>query len=84
MHHADTRVIAALFGLFHRFFGGSSASAFGHKRSHVRIMPFQLFGQRMIWRYRRKRRAHQCVGAGCINLEPCKPVRRARRFKRKL
>ena len=63
-------VIAALFGLFQRLFGRAAFAHVGAECCDRGVVTFQRFRQRMIGRDADKRRAHQGVGAGRVNLYP--------------
>ena len=70
MAHANAGVKAQLFGGFNCFFCGAAFAAFSAERRHIFVFALKHFGQRMIRGDPDKGRAHQCIGAGCVYLDP--------------
>ena len=83
MLHADAGVKADLLGGFQRLGGGAAFARLCQKRRHLRV-GFQHLGQRVIRGNCGKRRAHQGVGAGRIDLQRLEPRRSPHSLERKL
>ena len=74
--HADAGVHADLFGGFQRLGGGAAQTALGEEGGDLGV-GFQRFGQGVIGRDGGKRRAHERVGAGGVNLDLLEALWRA-------
>ena len=84
MQNPDACIISALFGLFQGLFRRATAAAFGHERSNCRIVAFQIFGQGVVGGNCCEGCAQQRIRPGGVDVQTVKPVRCARRRKRKL
>ena len=84
MAHTNAGVMAQLFGGFDGLLRGATPAALGTEGRKGLVVTFQRLGQGVIWRDTNKRRAHQCVRPGCIDLNAVMAVWRIYRAERKL
>ena len=69
MFDADTGIHAQLFCGFDCLFGGAALAAFGDEFRDLGIGSLKRLGNRMIGRNADKRRTHQCIRAGGIDVD---------------